>query len=70
MEQWLDESGENIVSEPFDPPPDNLASSRLVFFLHHVALERPLLTHAGPVALPAKADLPPRLAGVEYEPVD
>lgn len=70
MEQWLDESGENIVSEPFDPPPDSLTSSRLVFFLHHVALDRPLLTPAGPVALPAKTDLPPRLAGVEYEPVD
>lgn len=70
MERWLDESGENIVSEPFDPPPDNLASSRLVFFLHYVALDRPLLTLAGPVPLPAKTDLPPRLAGVEYEPVD
>ena len=33
MEQWLDEAGESIVSEPFDPPPGSLASIRLVFFL-------------------------------------
>ena len=70
MEQWLDVSGDNIASEPFEPPPDDLASSRLVFFLHYVALDRPLLTPAGPVPLPAKTDLPQRLAGVEYEPVD
>lgn len=70
MEQWLDPSGDSIVSEPFDPPPDNLASSRLVFFLHYVVLDRPLRTPAGPIALPAPTDLPPRLAGIEYEPVD
>jgi hypothetical protein len=70
MEQWLNESGERIVSEPFDPPPDNLTSSRVVFFLHYVSFDRPLITPAGEVALPAKAPLPPRLSAVEYEPVD
>ena len=69
MEQWLDVSGDNIASEPFEPPPDDLASSRLVFFLHYVAL--PSAADPGracPVA--REAHLPQRLAGVEYEPVD
>jgi hypothetical protein len=70
MEQWLDETGEHIVGEPFDPPPDDLASSRVVFFLHFVALDRPLMTPTGSVVLPKPAPLPSRLAGVEYEPVD
>jgi len=70
MERWLHESGQEIASEPFEPPPDHLTTSRLVFFLHHVTPDRPLLTPAGPVALPPKTRLPSRLAGVEYEPVD
>jgi hypothetical protein len=70
MEQWLDENGENIVTEPFDPPPENVAASRLVFFLHYVALDRPLITPAGEVPLPPPVQLPSRLEGVEYDPVD
>ena len=69
MEQWLDESGANIVSEPFDAP-DNMATSRLVFFLHYVALDRPLVTPTGDVPLPSPVALPSRLAAVEYDPVD
>ena len=70
MEQWCSESGERIVTEPFDPPPDDLTSSRVVFFLHHISFGRPLLTPAGEAALPATTPLPPRLSAVEYEPVD
>jgi hypothetical protein len=70
MEQWLDESGENILTEPFDAPPENLTTSRLVFFLHYVALDRPLVTPAGEVPLPAPLQLPSRLQAVEYDPVD
>ena len=70
MEQWLDESGEKIVTEPFDPPPENLATSRLVFFLHYVALDRPLITPEGEVPVPSPSPLPSRLHAVEYDPVD
>jgi hypothetical protein len=70
MEQWLDESGESIVSEPFDAPPDDIATSRLVFFLHYVALDRPLITPTGEVPLRDPVALPPRLSAVEYGPVD
>jgi hypothetical protein len=70
MEQGLDERGENVVSEPFDAPPDDVATSRLVFFLHYVALDRPLITPTGEVPLSSPVAMPPRLAAVEYAPVD
>jgi hypothetical protein len=70
MEQWLDDSGENIVTEPFGAPPADMATSRVVFFLHYVALDGPLITPAGEVPLPPPTAVPPRLEAVEYEPVD
>jgi hypothetical protein len=70
MEQWLDESGENFFGEPFDAPPEGMTTSRLVFYLHYVARDRPLLTPTGDVPLPSPVALPPRLSAVEYEPVD
>ena len=70
MERWLDPSGEQVLTEEFDPPPDGLSESRLVFFLHDLSFDRPLLTPAGPVELPAPTPAPSRLAGVGYEPVD
>jgi hypothetical protein len=70
MERWLDPSGEQVLTEAFDPPPEGLCESRLVFFLHFLSFDRPLLTPAGPVELPALIPLPPRLASIEYEPVD
>lgn len=70
MERWLDASGEELLTEEFDPPPEGLSESRLVFFLHLLSFDRPLLTPAGPVQLPSPADLPERLSAVRYEPVD
>jgi hypothetical protein len=70
MERWLDPGGDEALTEEFDPPPEGLADSRLVFFLHFVAFDRPLLTPTGPVELPAPSLLPERLAGIRYEPVD
>jgi hypothetical protein len=70
MERWLDPSGERLLTEEFDPPPDGLSESRLVFFLHFLSFDRPLLTPTGPVDLPNATALPERLAGVGYEPVD
>jgi hypothetical protein len=70
MERWLDASGEQVLTEEFDPPPEGLSESRLVFFLHYLSFDRPLLTPTGPVELPAPTAAPSRLAGVEYEPVD
>src|SRR4051794_186668 len=49
MERWLDPSGERVLTEEFDPPPDGLAESRLVFFLHFLSFDRPLLTPTGAV---------------------
>ena len=70
MERWLDAAGERLLTEAFDPPPDGLSESRLVFFLHFLSFDRPLLTPAGPVELAPPARLPDRLAAADYEPVD
>ena len=70
MERWLDAAGERLLTEAFDPPPDGLSESRLVFFLHFLSFDRPLLTQAGPVELTPPAPLPDRLAAADYEPVD
>jgi hypothetical protein len=70
MERWLDPSGERVLTEEFDPPPDGLPQSRLVFFLHYLSFDRPLLTPAGSLELPAPTAAPSRLAVVGYEPVD
>jgi hypothetical protein len=42
-------------------------SGRWAFFFHRLDLERPLLTPAGPVTLPAPSPAPQRLRTVEYE---
>lgn len=70
MERWLDSSGERVLTEEFEPPPDGLPDSRVVFFLHSLSFDRPLLTPAGPVELPAPTRAPARLADITYEPVD
>lgn len=70
IERWLDPSGEQVLTEEFDPPPAWLSESRLVFFLHYLAFDRPLLTPSGPVELPMPTAVPQRLVGVAYEPVD
>jgi hypothetical protein len=70
MERWLDPTGELVLTEEFDPPPGGLSESRLVFFLHHLSFDWPLLTPSGSLELPAPTAAPPRLAGVGYEPVD
>jgi hypothetical protein len=70
LERYLDPSGERVLTEPFDEPPAGLATTRVVFFLHLLSFERPLLTPGGPVELVPARPVPDRLASVEYEPVD
>jgi hypothetical protein len=70
LERYLDPDGARVLTEAFDPPPEGLTSTRVVFFMHFLDLDRPLLTPEGPVDLPAPTELPDRLAAVEYEPVD
>ena len=40
--------------------------ARLVFFFHFLRLDRPLLTPAGPLALPPPSPRPARLGFLEY----
>ncbi len=70
MEQWLDETGERVLTEPFDSPPEGLDKSRVVFFLHYLSPDRPLITPEGEVPLPPPSLMPARLSDVEYEAVD
>lgn len=67
LERWLDPESGELVSEPFDDPPEELAQSRLVFFLHLLSWERPLLTPDGFADLPAASERPERLQAVAYE---
>lgn len=70
MERWLDPTGERILTEEFAPPPRGLTESRLVFYLHFVSLDRPLLTPIGSATLPTPTEVPDRLFAVRYRPVD
>ena len=47
-----------------------LDRSRVVFFLHYLVPDRPLLTPGGERPLPPVSQLPDCLSRVEYEPVD
>jgi hypothetical protein len=52
---------------PYDERPLD-DSGRWAFFFHFLDLEKPLLTPAGPVMLPAPSPTPERLRTIEYDP--
>jgi hypothetical protein len=77
-ERYLDAPGDAFISARWavgwKPLHDGVAEpsvSRLIFFLHHLSLDRPLRTPFGPIDPPAPSELPQRLARiVAYEPPD
>ena len=69
-EWYLDDSGENVVSERFTVP-EGRSTTRLVFYFHYLNLAKPLLTEFGPLILPKPTILPDRLKRIiTYEPPD
>jgi hypothetical protein len=66
-ERVLNEHGTAQVGDRFPPKIAGKGSLRLAFFFHYLDLEKPLLSPAGPVSLPAPADQPERLDFLEYE---
>ena len=51
---------------PYDEQPLDDDGCRWAFFFHYLDLSKPLLTPAGPIALPTPSPMPKHLAGVEY----
>ena len=70
MERWLDATGERVLTDAFEESPEGLTESRLVFYMHFLVFDRPLLTPGGPISLPPPKPVPARLSGIAYEPVD
>ena len=77
-ERYLDALGNAFISARWtmgwEPLHEGIAEppvSRLIFFLHYLSLDRPLLTPFGPIDPPAPSELPQRLARiVDYQPPD
>lgn len=67
-EHFLNEKGEALFNS--SAPSEVPASStfRLVFFLHYLNINKPLITPYGPVPLPKPSNKPSRLSFVVYEP--
>lgn len=71
MEHYLSPDGEDVIAAAFEVPTSDEAPTRLVFWLHFLALDRPLITPFGELTLTSPQPLPDRLHGkVEFEPVD
>jgi hypothetical protein len=69
-ERALDASGSSAITESFElsDRPDLLEGDvRLVFFVHHLDVTRPIRTPFGDIELPDPSDRPDRLAPIEYE---
>ena len=63
-ERALTRDGELLEAGPLRPIDGD---AHVVFFFHHLDTDRPLLTPAGGVPLPAPTPRPPRLAAIAYE---
>ena len=63
-ERALTRDGELLEAGPLGPIDGD---AHVVFFFHHLDTDRPLLTPAGGVPLPAPTPLPSRLAAIAYE---
>jgi hypothetical protein len=69
-EKYLDDKGEKIIGDCFDPPKSG-DKTRIVFFFHHIDFSRPLLTQEGHLTLIKPTSLPDRLKGqLTYERPD
>ena len=69
-EHYLNENGTEIIGGFCDIPTDILFT-RLVFFLHFVNLENPLLSQFGKLRLPTASSMPDRLKNlIKHVPVD
>ena len=67
MERYLSRDGLEVISE-FDRPAENCF--RVAFFLHFVEHDKPLLTSAGRLPIPAVSQMPDRLRRLApYDPV-
>ena len=67
-ERVLSAEGREVVSTRWPIAPDLLSGNfRLVFFMHHLDLSRPVCTPFGEIPLPEPGERPERLAIVEYE---
>ncbi|MCA9265073.1 MAG: hypothetical protein KDA60_14535 [Planctomycetales bacterium] len=66
-ERVLDATGEKDVLGPF--PREIVADGdlRVVFFFHYLDFDRPLITPAGEIPVPAATDRPRRLDFLHYE---
>ena len=69
-ERYLNADGTEIIGSLSDPPPD-APPTRLVFFLHFVNADHPLLSPFGKLRLPPESAMPARLKKIiKYVPVD
>ena len=69
-EQYLNENGTEVIGGFCEVPTDTL-STRLVFFLHFVNSNNPLLSQFGKLRLPAESSMPDRLRNlIKYVQVD
>lgn len=59
-ESYLDEKGEQIISNKHEWPAGK-STTRLVFFFHDLNFEEALLTPFGPIAVPKPTPIPRRL---------
>jgi len=66
-EHYLDASGSAVLDPEYAGQAPAGREARVAFFFHYLDVERPLLTPAGPVALPRPTTRPDRLAFMAYE---
>lgn len=63
-ERYLNESGDRVVGDFFEKPLEDIAPTRLAFFMYYVNFNTPLITPYGEVALPFPSPLPQRLKDI------
>ena len=69
-ERYLNEKGTEVIGG-FCEIPTDISFTRLVFFLHFVNIDNPLLSQFGKLRLPAESSMPDRLKNlIKYSPVD
>lgn len=70
-EHYLNLKGDKIIGDYFKLPKDNIAPTRVAFFLYFLDFSRPILTQFGEVKLPQPTDIPDRLKQIiSFENVD
>jgi len=70
-EKYLNNEGTEIISSSFNLPKELTDTTRLVFFLHFVNFDKPLMTSFGCVDLMQPEPMPTRLSSIiKYEQPD